>query len=454
LLVSIGRSVQKAVFIRVRLQNLFCCAPHRLFRAPSPQKEQLLIRSSAPVAKAGPRVRQRSLERINGHAPSNPRLNGVESLMNGPGYSISRRTLLSAGLAGGSSIVLTGVSLNGDSAAATEQLSMGHTDLSALKSNFGFKGTAFHASDPGFEKAAFGDLWNKLQPKRHPQMVAQASDDQDVVAAVKFARANKLKVTVRGGGHNWCNSSLRNSGLLIDLTSLNRVLSIDSGARKAVVQPVVSNRQVQAALNSHGMAFPSGHCPEVKLSGYLLSGGMSWNHGIWGPGVASVEAIEIVDAKGDVITASATENPDYFWAARGAGPGFFGVAVRYHLKLYPLPQAITSSTYYYPYEQLVQIAGWLDQQASRLPSNVELSLFAVQAPPDLADKAKVSNGKIALVSAVMFADSPDAARSTLGLLDTYPSLDQCLSRSVLKQTNFTDLFDASGALWPAICVAK
>ena len=97
--------------------------------------------------------------------------------MNGPGYSISRRTLLSAGLAGGSSIVLTGVSLNGDSAAATEQLSMGHTDLSALKSNFGFKGTAFHASDPGFEKAAFGDLWNKLQPKRHPQMVAQASDD-------------------------------------------------------------------------------------------------------------------------------------------------------------------------------------------------------------------------------------------------------------------------------------
>jgi hypothetical protein len=36
----------------------------------------------------------------------------------------------------------------------------------------------------------------------------------------------------------------------------------------------------------------------------------------------------------------------------------------------------------------------------------------------------------------------------LSLLDTYPSLDQCLSRSVAKQTNFTELFDASGALWP------
>ena len=43
----------------------------------------------------------------------------------------------------------------------------------------------------------------------------------------------------------------------------------------------------------------------------------------------SIEAIEIVDANGDMITASAEENPDFFWAARGGGPGFFGVATRY-----------------------------------------------------------------------------------------------------------------------------
>jgi FAD/FMN-containing dehydrogenase len=371
--------------------------------------------------------------------------------MNGPRsrYSISRRTLLSAGLAGGSSIVLSGASRNGVSAAARKHPATNQSDIGLLKSNFGFKERLLRSSDPGFEEAAYGRLWNKLQPKRHPQIIAQAADEQDVVAAVKFARANKLKVAVRGGGHNWCDPSLRDNGLLIDITNLNRVLSIDSSVQKAVVQPIVSNRQIQAELNAHDMSFPSGHCPEVKLSGYLLSGGMSWNHGIWGPGVASVEAIEIVDAKGEVITASAAEHPDYFWAARGGGPGFFGIAVRYHLKLYPLPQVITSSAYYYPYEQLVQIAKWLDQVASRLPSNVELSLFTVQAPPDVADKAKASNGRVALVSAVMFADSTDTARSTLSLLDTYPSLDQCLSRSAAKQTNFTELFDASGALWPS-----
>jgi FAD/FMN-containing dehydrogenase len=369
-------------------------------------------------------------------------------------HYISRRTLLSAGLGGSTSIVLSHASPTSGSAIAAEQLNVNQPNLRTLKSEFGFKGSVLRSSDPGFNEAAFGNLWNKLQPQRHPQIIAQAKDEQDVVAAVKFARANKLKVTVRGGGHSWCSPSLRDKGLLIDLTNLNRVLSIDPVARKAVSQPVVSNRQIQAALNPHGMSFPTGHCPEVKISGYLLSGGMSWNQGVWGPGVGSVEAIEIVDAKGQVITASATENPDYFWAARGGGLGFFGIAIRYHLKLYPLPQAITSSAYYYPYEQLVPLAKWLDQLPSRLPSSVELGLFVIQAPPDLADKASVSNGKVALVSATMFADSTDTAGSTLSLLDTYPSLDQCLSRSVVKQKTFTDLFDESGALWPRNLRAK
>ena len=131
-----------------------------------------------------------------------------------------------------------------------------------------------------------------------------------------------------------------------------------------------------------------------------------------GAGLTPAGDAKVVDAKGKLITASATENPDYFWAARGAGPGFFGIAVRYHLKLQPLPRAITSSVYYYPYEQLLPIATWLDQLARRLPSSVELSLFAVKAPAELAEKARGSNGKVALVSAVMFADSADTARST------------------------------------------
>jgi hypothetical protein len=52
------------------------------------------------------------------------------------------------------------------------------------------------------------------------------------------------------------------------LAGLNQVLHIDAAARKAIVQPVVSNRDLLAALQPHGLAFPSVHCPQVKVSGY------------------------------------------------------------------------------------------------------------------------------------------------------------------------------------------
>lgn len=161
-----------------------------------------------------------------------------------------------------------------------------------------------------FTELLHGNLWNRLIPDRAPQVLVRVNDEQDVIAAVLFARANKLKVVVRGGGHNWCQPTLRNGGILIDLTKLNKVLSIDSIARKAVVQPIIRNRDAQRALNPLGMAFPSGHCPQVKLSGYLLGGGMSWNQGAWGQGRESVEAIEMVTAEGKLITASKDENQD------------------------------------------------------------------------------------------------------------------------------------------------
>jgi FAD/FMN-containing dehydrogenase len=72
-----------------------------------------------------------------------------------------------------------------------------------------------------------GNLWNRLIPERAPQIVVRAADEQDVIAAVRFARDHRLKVAVRGGGHNWSQPSLRHGGLLIDLMNLNKVISID-----------------------------------------------------------------------------------------------------------------------------------------------------------------------------------------------------------------------------------
>jgi len=308
------------------------------------------------------------------------------------------------------------------------------------------RGQVTAAGDANFAEAIHADLWNKLVPDRAPEIVVKAADENDIIAAIKFARANKLKVAVRGGGHNWCQPTLRHGGLLIDIQDFTKVISIDVENRKAVIQPIISNRDVQRTLNPKGLAFPSGHCPQVKASGFLLGGGMCWNPTVWGSGAENVEAIELVTAQGELVTASATENPDYFWAARGSGSGFFGVVTKYHLKLFPLPQAIHGSTYYYPLDAAPAVGTWLGQIAPTISPSVELSQFIVQAPPDLKEKAAAHQGWLCMVTGAAFENTPEAARSALQPLENCPI--QALSSSFATPLDFEQLFDASGALWP------
>lgn len=73
-------------------------------------------------------------------------------------------------------------------------------DASALRKSI--KGQILTRSDTDFEKVAL-DVWNKYgTSKRRPQLIVRVADEQDVVEAVKFAKARKLKVVVRGGGRN------------------------------------------------------------------------------------------------------------------------------------------------------------------------------------------------------------------------------------------------------------
>ncbi|WP_197157719.1 FAD-binding oxidoreductase [Synechococcus sp. CBW1006] len=300
--------------------------------------------------------------------------------------------------------------------------------------------------DPAYEAMVYGDLWNRVIPERGPELVVRVEEEQDVKAVLRFARERGLKVVVRGGGHNWCQPTLRQGGILIDLSCLNRVLSIDAEQRRAVVQPVVSNRDLQAALNAQGLTFPSGHCPQVKLSGYLLGGGMAWNQGVWGAGTESVEAIDMVTPAGEFLQASRDHHADLFWAARGAGPGFFGVVTAFHLRLYPLPSAILGSTFYFPLSAAGTVGDWLASLAPSLSASIELSLFLLQAPAALQEAARSDGGIVCMVTAVSFTDSVAEGRRQLTPLESPPTPP--LSQECAVPLDFPRLFDASGSLWP------
>ena len=303
-------------------------------------------------------------------------------------------------------------------------------------------GTVLHRGDHNYEQARRAPGWNEIKPERYPDLIVQVASDDDVIETVNFAREQHMKVAVRGGGHIWCAAALQMGGILLDLSRLNRV-EIDAEAHVATVQPVVTNRYLAKRLAEHGLAFPVGHCPCVPLSGFILNGGLGWNGGEWGISCFSLHSVDVVTADGNLVTASETENADLLWAARGAGPGFFGVATKYRVRLYPLPKAITTSTLTYPLGKLPEVVEWATQTVNTLPKNVEFTLYLASAPPSVADRCE----KVCILSATAFADSDEEATEALSALATCP-LEDCVMEDLHASTPFEALFDNADRFWP------
>ena len=116
--------------------------------------------------------------------------------------------------------------------------------------------------DAEYERDRQSLLRNVLKPERFPDAIVYVASEPDIQEAVRFAGKNRLKVAVRGGGHSFCGSPLRQGGLLLDLTKLNAV-QVNVAQRQAVVQPIVRGLDFVQGLASRGLAFPVGHCTTV-----------------------------------------------------------------------------------------------------------------------------------------------------------------------------------------------
>jgi len=78
-------------------------------------------------------------------------------------------------------------------------------------------------ADAEYEATRRRMVWNERIPERLPDVIVLVTSDADVVEAVKLARARGLRISIRAGGHSWIATSLRDGGMLIDLSRLNGV---------------------------------------------------------------------------------------------------------------------------------------------------------------------------------------------------------------------------------------
>lgn len=296
------------------------------------------------------------------------------------------------------------------------------------------------AGNPGYEQARRDAVANQRCPERHPDAIVRAYTQDDVVAAVQTAIARGWRIGVRSGGHSWSGSHVRDGGLLLDLSQMTEY-KVDYDRAVAVAQPGLRSSALQEALAPHGLFFPTGHCIGPCLGGFLLQGGFGWNSREVGPACMSVTGIDVVTATGDLIYADADQNTDLYWAARGAGPGFFGVVTNFHLRLHSRPRVHMSSTQLYGPEHLEELMRWVHAVGPSVPSSIELMVFMRR---DLMGHP----GPGLQVVAPVLADSEEQARSDLAFLEECPLLRHALRHEAFVSTDVRELVAHSAEFYP------
>lgn len=271
------------------------------------------------------------------------------------------------------------------------------------------RGQTLTRGQPGFDAAVLGTSFNARDPGRRPDRVVQANSVFDVVSAVRAARREGWKIGVCSGGHSWVQNHIRDGGLMLDLSRLNRI-EIDAGARTATVEPGAVCGDLDAALLRHGLFFPVAHAYTVGVGGFLLQGGFGWNSRRLGLACESVTGLDVVLADGSLVHAGPEENADLYWAARGSGPGFFGVVVRFHLRLHPRPKYIGLKLQVFRMKHLEEVLTWADRVGPEVSPSVEFQMvmnrqaMGIFAPgleilsPVMTDSVKEAREAVAFIT--------------------------------------------------------
>ena len=208
-----------------------------------------------------------------------------------------------------------------------------------------FAGELLAPGDPGYDTAR--SLWNG-DIDRRPRLIARCATVEDVVRAVRHAREVGLPLSVRGGGHGVGGHAVVDDGLMIDLSPM-KAIRVDPATSTVRAQAGVVLGELDRASQASGRAVPAGIVTHTGISGLTLGGGIGWLMRKHGATVDNLLAAELVTADGQIVRASADEEPDLFWGLRGGG-GNFGVVTSFEYQAHELGPVVLAGSVGYPLE--------------------------------------------------------------------------------------------------------
>ena len=238
-----------------------------------------------------------------------------------------------------------------------------------------FRGTVSEPEDAGYEEGR--KVYNAMIDRK-PRLIARCSGVADVIAAVRFAKSNDLRVSIRGGGHNAAGLGVCDDGLVIDLAPINYV-RVDPSLRTVLVGAGCKWSDVDHATHAFGLAVPSGIISSTGVAGLTLGGGMGHLTRKYGLTIDSLLSVDMVLADGSFVVASAEENADLFWAVRGGG-GNFGVVTSFLFEGHPV-HTVCAGPMLWNLEDAADVMKWYRDFIVQAPEEMSGFVAMMTVPP-------------------------------------------------------------------------
>jgi FAD/FMN-containing dehydrogenase len=254
---------------------------------------------------------------------------------------------------------------------------------------------ALRPGDDGYDAAA-----RTFFATGHPDVIVRPREPGDVTAAIRYATAHRLAISVRSGGHSPLGHSTNTAGMVIDLRRLDHIEILDTERRLVRIGGGATWGRVAEALAPYRWAITAGDTSDVGVGGLTLGGGIGWMVRQHGLTIDNLVGARVVTADGRLLQTSQAERPDLFWALRGGG-GNFGVVVDFDFLAQPVGRMHFGTVTYRFDEPADLMARWRD---------------AMQAAPEelsstLALSPRIPGATPSLVVLLCYADPPGATAS-------------------------------------------
>ncbi|KAL8723785.1 MAG: hypothetical protein Q9181_007201 [Wetmoreana brouardii] len=239
-----------------------------------------------------------------------------------------------------------------------------------------------------------------------PALIIEPENKNDIVLALKYAKAQKIAVAIRTGGHQYSGaSSTLAPNIQLDLEKTfrgpnDRTIFEKDGRSFVRTSVSLTLGSFNAYLTKNHLFVPHGQCTHVHIGGHVQTGGygqLGRSFGLFGDHVIS---LEIVDHEGNFKEITKATDPDMFYALLGGSPGNLGVLTHFTIEVHRDNDFVGSrgmkALYWYKPETLKRLLDILVAMSDdeNFPRNYDLCVSVLSSSFKLLDLWPDLDGKM------------------------------------------------------------